>query len=437
MKTGSSFVRFVLLIHVFFVCIPYSRILAQDTTDYYASGYLRYEDFVYNNNIKSVVLEQAGLRLSDAVIELGKPDRLILSFDDMEGDYKNYMYTLIHCDAAWNPSQLMQNEYLTGFFEDRILNYRTSFNTLQPYTHYEQEIPGREVRPIISGNYILKIYVEGVPDIAVLTRRMMVLQSKTSIEATVHRATVVSYMDLKQEIDFSVYYRGLQVTNPFDDVKIVLQQNGRWDNTITGLKPLFLKDNLLEYDYDEENTFNGGNEYRTFDIRTLRMQTQYIEKIIRATDGYTVILTTDHSRSFGRYSIQNDINGNFLVKTQDNNDNDLEGEYAHVKFTLKHEIMANGNFYVFGALTGWRTSPENKMVYNYDEGVYEALLFLKQGYYDYQYVFLPDGATVPDETIVEGSHNETENNYNIFVYYRSLGSRYDQLVGLKKLNSKF
>ncbi|MDQ3051048.1 MAG: DUF5103 domain-containing protein [Bacteroidota bacterium] len=409
---------------------------AQDTTDYYASGYLRYENFVYNKNIRTVVLEQANLRLSDPVIELNRPEKLILSFDDLEGDYKNYMYTLIHCDAGWNPSSLLQNEYLSGFTEDRIINYRTSFNTLQPYTHYEQEIPGREVHPILSGNYLVKVYVEGVPEVPVLTRRMMVLQTRITIEATVHRATIVSDMDTKQEIDFSIFYPGLQVVNPFEDIKVVIQQNSRWDNVISGLRPLFLKDNELDYNYEEENTFNGGNEFRTFDIRTLRMQTQFVQNIIRTETGFTVVLTTDQSRSFGRYVTENDINGKFLVKTQDGRDNDLEGEYATVKFTLKHEILTNGNFYVFGALSDWRMNPHNKMVYNDDEERYEALLFLKQGYYDYQYVFVPDGALIADETIVEGSHYETENEYNIFVYYKSLGSRYDQLVGFKKLDSR-
>lgn len=428
--------RIVLIITALTVCYMPFRAFCQDTTDYYASGYLRYEDFIYNKNIKTVVFEQASLQLSDPVMELGKPDKLIFSFDDLEGEYKNYMYTLIHCNANWQPSPIQPNEYLSGFTEDRITEYRTSFNTIQSYTHYSQEIPGREVKPTLSGNYILKVYIEGAPEVPVITRRMMVLDAKATIEATQHRATIVSDMESKQEIDFSIFYKGLQVANAFEDIKVVIQQNGRWDNAKTGLKPLFLKDNELEYNYEEENTFFGGNEYRTFDIRTLRLQTQFVEKIARAADGFSVVLTTDLSRSFGRYVTENDINGKYLIKTQDGRNNDLEGEYASVKFTLKHEILANGNFYVYGALTGWRTTPENKMAYNYDDGTYEALLFLKQGYYDYQFVFLPDGTTIPDETIVEGSHFETENDYNIFVYFHATGSRYDQLVAFKKIRTR-
>ncbi len=410
--------------------------IAQDTTDYYTSGYLKYENCIYKSNIKSVVLEQVNLRLSEPIIELGMNDRLILSFDDLDGDFKNYSYTLIHCDANWAPSNLLQNEYLSGFTEDRILDYRTSFNTIQNYTHYIQEIPGREAKPIVSGNYLVKVYIEGEPDFPVLTRRMMVIQSKTSIEATVQRATIVSNRDSRQEIDFSIFYKGIQISNPFEDVKVVLMQNGRWDNAITGLKPLFLRDNQLEYNYDEENTFDAGNEYRTFDLRTLRVQTQYVKDIVHGPDGYTVVLTPSISRSFDRYVFENDINGKFLIKNQDGRDNDLESEYVKVKFNLKHDILANGNFYVFGALSDWKTSPDNKMTYNYDEGAYEALLFLKQGYYDYQYVFLEDGSKVPDATVVEGNHYETGNEYTILVYYRQLGGRYDQLVGIKRIDTR-
>ncbi len=252
----------------------------------------------------------------------------------------------------------------------------------------------------------------------------------------VHQATIVQDRYSKQEIDFSIFYQGIQVSNPFEDIKVVVMQNGRWDNAITGLKPLFLRDNELEYSYDEENTFNGGNEFRTFDLRTVRVQTLFVKDIVQGPDGYTVVLTTSISRSFDRYSVENDINGKFLIKNQDGFDDELGSEYAKVKFSLKHDILANGNFYVFGGLTDWRLTTEGKMTYNYDDGVYETLLYLKQGYYDYEYMFLEDGAQLPDETIIEGNHYETFNEYTVLVYFRPLGGRYDRLIGLRRFSSR-
>jgi hypothetical protein len=429
-RTGSLILSSFLFL---FFCATVS---AQDSTDFFTSDFLRYEDHIYADNIKTVTLEQEGIRLSEPIIELGGSDRLLLSFDDLDGDFKNYNYTLIHCDYNWQPSNLNDNEYLAGFAQDRIENYRSSFNTLQPYTHYELLIPGRDVRPMLSGNYLLKVYTEDAPDKPVITRRLMIVQNRATIEATVQRATIVNDMNSRQEIDFSVFHKGLSLANPFEDIKVVLMQNGRWDNAITGLKPLFLKEEELDYSYDEENTFSAGNEYRTFDLRTLRIYTQFVKDIIKAESGYTVVVAPGISRSFDRYVTENDINGKFLIRNQDGRDDKLESEYVSVKFALKHEILTNGNFYVFGALSDWKLNASNKMVYNEDEGTYEALLYLKQGYYDYQYVFLQDGKRIADESIVEGSHFETENKYTILVYYRPVGGRYDQLVGFKKLTTR-
>ncbi|MFZ9942396.1 MAG: DUF5103 domain-containing protein [Bacteroidia bacterium] len=405
-------------------------------TDYYSDHYRRFEDFVYKENIKSVVLEQSGLKLSEPILKLGTDESLALSFDDLDADNKYYAYTLIHCNADWTPSNLLQSDYLQGFSEDRITDYKASFNTIQPYTNYRLVIPGREVRPILSGNYLLMVYPEGEPEKPVITRRMMVVEPRTVIDGVVHRATTVQDRDSKQEVDFSVAYQGLQVANPFDEIKVVIKQNGRWDNAITGLKPLFLKDNLLEYSYDDENTFSAGNEFRNFDTRTLRILTQNVKEILKGNDGYTVLLFPSESRSFKRYAVESDINGRFLIRNQDGRDDDLEGEYVRVKVVLKHDLITDGNFYVFGSLSDWRCGPSNKMAYNYDEGTYEALLYLKQGYYDYVFAFLKDGSSGYDETLVEGSHYETVNEYTILVYHRQTGSRADKLVGVRKLVSR-
>lgn len=427
--------RFAKILITTVLCWNCFHTSGQDT-DYFTENYLRFEDFIYSENIKTVVLEQQGVKLTEPVLQLGTSEQLVLRFDDLEADNKYYAYTIIHCNADWTPSNILQSDYISGFTEDRITDYKSSFNTIQPYTNYKLAIPGREVRPILAGNYLLKVYPEGEPDKPVLTRRFMVVDPRTTIDASVHRATTVENRETKHEIDFSVAYKGLQVSNPFEEVKVVIKQNGRWDNAITGLKPLFLKDNILDYSYDDENTFNAGNEFRNFDTRTLRILTQNVKEILKGNDGHTVVLMPNISRSFSRYSVESDINGRFFVRNQDGRDDDLEGEYVRVKFTLKHDIITDGNFYVFGALSDWRCGPTNKMQYNYDEGAYEALLLLKQGYFDYLFAFMKDGAKNCDETIAEGSHYETVNEYTILVYHRTVGSRFDRLVGIHKVVSR-
>ncbi len=93
-------------------------------------------DFIYKNNIRTVLFNQLGFELSDPLIRMNSDDRLILRFDDMDADYKHYNYTIIHCDAHWQPSELRPFEYIDGFYEDHIRDHRRSMNTRVPYTHY-------------------------------------------------------------------------------------------------------------------------------------------------------------------------------------------------------------------------------------------------------------------------------------------------------------
>ena len=62
-------------------------------------------------------------------------------------------------------------------------------------------------------------------------------------------------------------------------------------------------------------------------------------------------------------------------------------------------------------------------------GRYEAALLLKQGYYNYGYVFVPDGERRGRMPAGDGSFYEAENEYTILVYYRPAAGRYDRLVG--------
>ncbi|HKR06996.1 MAG TPA: DUF5103 domain-containing protein [Bacteroidia bacterium] len=430
MKIVSTF------IFLFFV----TRIsLAQnegDTADYYQSNYLRYENYIYADNIKTAVLEKNGVQLSDPVIGLNSREQLELTFDDLDGDIKNYSYTFIHCNADWTPSQVIISQYLRTFFDAPLTDYQFAFNTLQTYTHYKLVFPNENLSPALSGNYLLKIFYTENPDSIILTRRWMMYDDKVQIDANVRRATIVSDRYSKQEIDFTVAYSSNFIQNAFSDIKIVLMQNGRWDNAITNLKPLYLKDNLLDYNYDEENVFNAGNEFRTFDTRSLRFQTQFIKKIMEDSSGYDVYVTNDESRSALVYSILDDINGRFVNTIYDDRDGEIEGQYVHVHFKLLYpDPIEKGTPYVFGELTDWRLTKEGKLKYNYDQQAYETDLYLKQGYYNYEYVVVNDGSDRIDETVIEGNHFETENNYCIFVYHRPIGGRYDQLIGWKKLNS--
>lgn len=424
----TFFLNFI--IYLLCVATP-ANAAGPDTTEYYSGNFLRYSNHIYLPNIKTVKLEQDKLPLSEPVIDLREATKLKLEFDDLEGDYKDYWYTLVHCDWQWQPSAISQMQYLQGFYENKIPDYSYSFNTLQRYTHYSLVFPNADCRILFSGNYILKVFLNNDQEKLVLTRRLMVVENFVSVNARVHQATDIEQRNYRQEVDFIIKHPNFEIQNPFGDLHAVILQNGRWDNAITGLKPLFLKDHELDYDYDQDNVFISGSEFRNFDIRSLKYETQNVQSVKQDDEGIDVYLFPDKTKSSSRYSSEYDLNGKYEIRTYDGSNDQTGGDYATVHFSLLIDTpAANGNFYVFGELTDWNFNREAMLRYNYDKKMYETSLYLKQGYYNYEYVFLKDGSSVGDQSVTEGSHFETQNNYIILVYYRNPGLRYDSIIGI-------
>ena len=403
--------------------------------DYFSKSNIRYDNFIYKEGIKTPLSYRQGFELSYPVVELNTNDTIVITFDELNDNIGNYSYTLIHCNSNWQPSSLSPNDYLDGFFENPLTEYQQSFNTFTNYIHYKITIPNDNVKLKYSGNYILLVFENGNQEELVLTRRFFVVESKTVINATIKRATQIDHMKSHQEIDFTLR-NGFTCNDPYQDIKVVISQNYRWDNIITDLKPLFVKDNELIYNYDDENVFPGGSEFRWFDAKSVRYQTERVQIINYEKPNYHFYLIPDEKRTFKLYFQWQDINGKFLIKNSEGIDSEVEADYIYVHFSLPYEApMVNGNFYIYGAISDWRCRKNNMLIYNYEKKAYELSMFVKQGFYDYQYAYLKDGTNEADLGFIEGNHYETDNDYLVFVYWRDMTSRYDRLVGYKMINS--
>lgn len=396
-----------------------------------------YQNAVYHDEIKSVQLYRVGNELSNPEIELGSDAKLVLKFDELAEDVKSYSYTLIHCDVNWNESFIQQSEYLAGFPDNPVTDYAMSFNTTVKFVNYQVQIPNDDCTPKYSGNYALVVFEDNNRENLVLIQRFYVVEPKVRIEGQVKKATFDPFNGENQEVDFKIINDQLKLLNPAEDIKVVLMQNRRWDNAILDLKPNFIRDNVLDYDYNKENVFPGGNEFRYFDIRTKRYNGENVGEIKFIRPYYHVSLLPDVIRSNKNYSPYKEMNGNFVIESQDRvTDFDTECDYMFVHFSLPMESqLVGGTVNVFGAITGWNANKSNEMKWNFESARYELSMLLKQGYYNYQYVYVPEGARKADSVNLEGTFFITENDYQIFAYYRDQASRYDRLVGFLTLNS--
>lgn len=454
-KSLKSATAAIYVISVFIACTPRSVVNNYDFIDdknhktakkdnqhqteyfYYEPRDLVYNDHIYYSSIKTVKMYKTGEELKPPFILLHSGEQITCSFDDFETSVKNLYYSVEHCNADWTPSGLMESEYLSGFFSYNLTTYKNSFNTYQNYIHYSVTLPNEQMQFTRSGNYLLKIYNNNNPNELLITRRFVVYEDACAINPEFLRASDVEERTRKQEIDFTLRVLGLSVPNPFTDIKVCILQNYRWDNMKTGFKPTFVKENEWVYNLDEPHVFFGGNEYRFFDLKSLRYNAPNIGRIDRDTVPWNVHLLMDEKRSYKKYLTYSDINGQFVIRTDNSYDPEVDADYVNVHFTVPStEVILDGSLYVFGAFTDWQLRDENKLHYDYTQRAYKAKLYLKQGIYNYSYALARDNKKEADETFIEGTHFDTENNYTFLVYFRDLRCVCDRVIGFKQFNSR-
>ncbi|MFC2113981.1 DUF5103 domain-containing protein [Bacteroidota bacterium] len=397
---------------------------------------LMYSDMVYKKNIETVLFYKSGKINTYPILNLHNPgESLTLSFDDMDADYKSYTYSIIHCDANWNPSDLFENEYFEGQSFDYITNYEFSTNTYVRFTNYFFTFPSQDSWFLMSGNYLLKVYADDDAENLVLTRRFYVVDQQVKIVPDIKEATYAKYKKYKQEVDFEVSYDGVDVTNPMTDLKVVVRQNQRWDNQLTGLQPMFVRGNTLVYDHEEENLFYGLTEWRYSDFRQLKYPGFGVLKV-ELDSIFNMYLLTEEDRSYLAYAEWSDINGSRVIAGENRELKLSEIDYVSAHFRLNTPYPKDEDVYLFGALTDWRLQDKFKMHYNEKLDSYMLNVLLKQGYYNYYYAVVnPDDGSI-DCVRFQGTHFETENDYLILVYLKSRFYNTDELVGYSVVNTK-
>ena len=386
-----------------------------------------------NYNIQTILLHQKDNQLSKPIINLNSNDILELSFDDLNDKISQLFYSIEHYSFDWEKSDLLISEFVRGFSQNEVIDYEYSFNTLKKYIHYSVLFPSKNFNPIISGNY--KIHVFDNYGDTIISKKFMVIEKKINIESRVKRATLANDRKTKHEIDFTIKHPNLIVDDPFTDIEVVIQQNNNL-NVLKDLKPIYVKNNELIYDYNDENTFFGLNEYRNFSTESIRYFSEKVKNITIDSNNITVTLFEDLKKSFNNYSIEPDINGDFIIKSQKAWNSSNEAEYLKVIFSLKNELLENQDIYIVGKLNDSRLNKKFKLEYNYEKKKYSKSILLKQGYYNYHYQTHDTLKNIYSINDFEGSYYQTRNDYYIYVYHKEIGERYYKLIGLTKTSSK-
>jgi hypothetical protein len=390
----------------------------------------KYYTGVYTNQIHTLQIKVAGTMMSEPVIKLDGEERIEINFDAIGHNYNRFAYSIVHCDADWVQSALIPIEYMDGFQGLTIDDFATSINTTTQYTNYILQLPNEDIQFKTSGNYAVCIYKENEPDKILFTACFSIAEPLVTLSAGITGNTMTDFNREHQQINFTINYKNVPITYPQTDLKIYVYQNNRRDNAVTNLKPTaILKDQLI-YDNNRDLIFEAGNEYRRIEFLSNKYNGMGIAGIQFHNPYYNVELMTDRPRSGQAYVYDQDQNGRYFIRCSSCSDPDTEADYYIVHFALACDPFLDGSIYLQGDLLNNVLDEKSKMGYNFETNRYEKSILLKQGNYNYQYVFVENGINSKGQSgVIEGNNYQTENEYSIYIYYRPIGTRYDRLIG--------
>ncbi|MFN0047860.1 MAG: DUF5103 domain-containing protein [Cytophagales bacterium] len=395
---------------------------------------LRFEDFTYEEGIKSIQFYQKTGEFDEQTtfpaVSVEFSNILQLAFDELKPTNEAYYFRIVHCNGDWTKSNLIESEYLDNFVNDNLITtYSLSFNTKVKYVHYAFKIP----KVSISGNYLVVVNRGSDQNDLILSRRFIVYSNKINIIPLLKTSQSVEERFTHQQIDFGISYNGYpNLFIPQEEIKVVIRQNGRWDNAIANLKPLYVRDGEKYLDYsffNLENNFAGGNEFRQFDCRKIRTNGLNINYIELRGNENNVYLMQEKSRNGTVYALYFDANGKFIVGNNEAGGNLTDPDYVHVNFDFKTSEMPFGSIYVLGGFNDYKYNDNYKLVYDSQSDSYKCKTLLKQAYYNYFYAVKDYKSNKGNESELEGSFFQTENFYEIIVYHKPIGERSDFIVG--------
>jgi hypothetical protein len=391
-------------------------------------------DRIFQPNIKTVLLHKNGWELSYPVINLGAGEKLLLSFDELTKTRTEYHYIIKHCTADWVEDDLETFEYMDSPADNRLSQPAYSFSTYIAYVHFELIYPTADWEFHRSGNYSIIVF-EQDPKKPILTRRFMVNENRLGLSITLRKSGDEAADENMQAMDIKIQLPANDDEHLSEVPVLIVNQNGNWNNSKTFTEPMLSGGTEVEYRLDGKDAFQGNNEFRNFDIKSVKYQSPNIENITYAQNAFQIGLHAEKSRAYKPYYFDNDLNGKSYIKITEGTNSGTDADYLNVYFTLSAlQPLTEGKLYVTGAFCFWKTEEENCMKYNAKTGAYELTLQLKQGYYNYLYAFIKKGSHMTDFSTVEGTHYETENDYLILAYQKDARG-YDRLTGFRVFNT--
>ena len=320
---------------------------------------------------------------------------------------------------------------MDGFNYADITDYAQSEATFTHYYNYRFCVPNEDMHITKSGNYVLQVYEQDDPDVVLFQTRFSVCENTVHVQPVVTSRTDIDYNESHQQLEFDVVYRQGLIADPYQELTAIITQNTRLDNAVMIKRPMMVAPGKITYAHVPELIFAAGNEWRRFETVNTHTINMHLDAIRYFEPYYHATVSTDFPRSEGGYLYDRTQFGRFTIRNAEFDEtSDTQADYLVTHFTLDvGRKLEGGELHLDGEFT--QGLPREATLMKYDEysGCYTCDMLLKQGAYNYQYLWYPYGSVAGETAFTEGDKYQTVNEYVIRIYDHPSGERYDHFVG--------
>lgn len=381
------------------------------------------------NEIQSIQLHPEGNPDMPPVIELDAGQKLVLSFDYLGGESRQFKVKVSHRTRQWDQSPLNPSFFLDSFSETQIQESKASFSQRPSYHHVEYNFPNNELRPAVSGNYLIEVYSNENGEL-LFSMPFFVTEDEGSIETRIER--LFAQRDDGRPMDqlFSTYQYPDFVEYPQFDLSMFFVQNRFWGRMQEAGFLDTITPGELHGHQERNQAFVGNYEFKYLDLRSFDADGQQILEYQPEVTPARIILRRD---------IQNlDSDPGFFTSSSNLGFplNDRNSEYAQIEFRLETNasIPLSSDIYIVGQFNNWMVNELNKMSFNTEEELWEGRAFIKQGEYAYKYILVENNRI--NDLALDHSFLSPRQLYLTLIYFRDPDRHYDRLLKIDSVISE-
>lgn len=371
-------------------------------------------------DIQSVSLHPEGNPAGAPVVTLGGNEQLVLSFDYLDNQNRQFSVEVSYRTQTWEESNLPASAYLESFFKTYIQSSEKSFTERPSYYHVEYTFPNPQLNPSQSGNYLLEVYNYEGTDL-LFSLPFFISEDEGVLQTRIERLFAQRQDGRSLDQPFSTYRYPPFIDFPQFDLSLSYVPLPFWGHMRKADQVSTITPGQLTGNLNRSAAFVADRSFLSLDLTTLQADGREILEYQPAVNPPKVILQRDvqHLESTDAYWTGSDFHSSF---------DERQGNYAQVAFTLETDstVTTNADIYIVGEFNNWMIQDKNKMSYNRQTNLWEGQALVKQGQYPYTYIMTRNGALV--NLFLGLSAFSIPQRYLTFIYFKDPTRNFDRLL---------